>query len=93
MDAELFEERAILKIGTPVRIEGIGRTLDLTVSVDFDIDWIDQSKPCHFTVRRALLQWRRKFPFASQGVPILSEHPRARLFRVSTFGPMPETLP
>jgi hypothetical protein len=42
VDAELFEERAIFKIGTPVRIEGIGISLDLTVSVDFGFEWIDQ---------------------------------------------------
>ncbi len=93
MDAELFEERAVFKIGAPVRVEGIGCTLDLAVSVDFGFDWIDQFEPDHFAVWRTLLQWRRKFPFASQGVPVLSQHPRARLVGVSAFGPMPETLP
>ena len=93
MDAELFEERAVFKIRTPVRIKGIGCPFDLTVPLDFGVGWVDQLVPNRFTVRRLLFQLRRKFPFASQRVPVSSEHPRAGLFWMSAFGPLPETLP
>ena len=93
MDAELFEERSVFKIRTPVRIKGVCRPLDLAVSIDFGFPRIDQFQPHLLAVWRFLFQLRRKFPFASQGVPVLSEHPRARLVGVSAFGPMPETLP
>jgi len=92
MDAELFEERSVFKIRTPVRIKGVCRPLDLAVSIDFGFPRIDQFQPHLLAVWRFLFQLRRKFPFASQGVPVPWQHPRGR-FGMSAFGPVPQTLP
>ena len=62
MDAELFEDLAIFKIGTPVGIEGIGIFLDLTVPHDFGVGWMDQSQPDRLAVRCHLSGMERKPP-------------------------------
>ena len=62
MDAELFEDLAVFKIGTPVGIEGIGIFLDLTVPHDFGVGWIDQSHPDRLSVRCPLSGMERKPP-------------------------------
>jgi hypothetical protein len=60
MDTELFEERAFLKIGAPVRIERVGRPLDLTVSIEFGGSRINQFQPHLLAVRRSLFHLRPK---------------------------------
>ena len=62
MDAELFEDLAVFKIGTPVRIEGIGIFLDLTVPHDFGVGWIDHSHPDRLSVCCPLSGIERKPP-------------------------------
>ena len=73
-------------------IIGVGRPLDLAVAKDFGCSRINELQPNLLAVRRSLFQLRRKFPFASQGVPVSAQHPRAG-FGMSAFGPVPETLP
>ena len=62
MDAELFEDLAVFKIGTPVGIVGIGIFPDLTVSHDLGVGWIDQSQPDRLAVRCPLPGMERKPP-------------------------------
>ncbi len=94
MDTELFENRAVFKIGTPVRVKGIGFHFDPAVTHDLGVGWVDQPEPDRLAVFCPLPGVCRKRPFATvQRMPVFTGDPSRRFFRMSAFGPCPQALP
>jgi hypothetical protein len=94
MDTELFKDRAVFKIGTPVRVKGIGFHFDPAVTHDLGVGWTNQPEPDQLAVFCPLPGVCRKRPFTTvQRTPVFTGHPSRRFFWMSAFGPCPQALP
>ena len=94
MNAKFFEERTVLKVVVPLRVERIRIRSDLDVTPDFGFGRINQPRPDGFPRRRPFARVRRKVPCASSvKPPVFTGDPAVRFAGMSAFDPLPEGLP
>ena len=93
VEAELFEERTVFKVGTPAWVERIGCAPDFQMPTDADVRWPDQLQPDGFSVGRPFSRVRREHILAANGVPVSLAHPSASFAGVPVLAPAPEAVP
>jgi len=90
--AKSLDDLAISEVPTPGGIKGIGVRFDFDVPPDGNTAGAHKPQPDDFPVRGALPGVSRKHLLAVQVVPVPTDDPQERFFRVPAFGPEPETV-
>src|SRR5579862_2994250 len=75
MNAELLEERTILKVGTPARVKRIRFAPGFDVTPDSDFGWVYQLQPERFPAGRPFAGVCREPVPASQWMPVTLDQP------------------
>jgi hypothetical protein len=93
MDAKLFEERTIFKVGTPARGKRVGFRPDFHMPLDADFGWVDQPQPDGASIRHPFSGIGCKHASAVNGMPVSLEHPLAALAVMPVFSSATKPTP